>query len=367
MAVPVKPFGNTGMRLPILSLGGIFNTGQNHVMMHQAVKWGVTYWDTATRYNRWGSEDGIGKYFARFPEHRKKVFLVTKSSITDPDFLDEELDASLKNLQTDYVDLYFIHMVEDVSRELSKKTRHWADKAKKNGKIKLFGFSTHSDMANNLTLAAKLGWIDGIMTTYNYRLMVDDAMNRALDACHKAGIGITAMKTQAASTWGHPVGKETNAALKLTRQFMDKGFTVHQAKLLAVWSDPRITSICSQMENMAILKENVSAAVSNRTLTRRELDRLKDYDRITQSAYCAGCAKICESHLAQAVPVCKVMRYLMYAHSYGTPDRARRKFRRITNDIRKTMAELDYTAAEASCPRNMPIGRLMRAAVAELG
>ena len=216
LQVPKRTFGRTGVKLPILSLGGIFNIGQNHVMMHQAVKWGVAYWDTATRYNAWGSEDGIGRYFARFPEDRKKIFLVTKSPTINAHMIGNELNASLENLQTDYVDLYFLHQVEDVKRELSDKIRLWAEKAKNTGKIKYFGFSTHTDMAYNLKLAAKLGWIDGIMTTYNYRLMVVSDMNRALDACHKAGIGLTAMKTQAAQAWGHPVGTETEAALKLS-------------------------------------------------------------------------------------------------------------------------------------------------------
>ena len=367
LRVPKRVFGRTGERLPILSLGGIFNTGQNHVMMHQAVKWGVTYWDTATRYNVWGSEDGIGKYFSRFPEDRKKIFLVTKSPTIDVDRLDNELNTSLENLQTDYVDLYFLHQVDDVSDELNDDIRRWSEKAKKAGKIKYFGFSTHTDMAYNLKLAAKLGWIDGIMTTYNYRLMVDDEMNRALDACHKAGIGLTAMKTQAAQTWGHPVGEETEAALKLTRRFMDKGYTVHQARLMAVWSDPRITSICSQMENMSILKENATAAASHQDFTRTEVDQLQRYDRATAASYCAGCAQTCESQLDQAVPVCRIMRYLMYAHGYNDLHRARRKFNRIPKQIQNRMVALDYSAVEAKCPRRMPIGRLMRKAVKELG
>jgi hypothetical protein len=68
----------------------------------------------------------------------------------------------------------------------------------------------------------------------------------------------------------------------------------------------------------------------------------------------------------KVVPVCKVMRYLMYAHSYGDTERARRKFRRIPSRIRHSMAALDYAEAEAHCPRNMPIGRLMRSAVNQL-
>jgi hypothetical protein len=52
-------------------------------------------------------------------------------------------------------------------------------------------------METSTLAAAKLGWIDGIMTSYKYRLMVKDEMKRAVDACAKAGIGLTAMKTPA--------------------------------------------------------------------------------------------------------------------------------------------------------------------------
>jgi hypothetical protein len=55
-------------------------------------------------------------------------------------------------------------------------------------------------METSLLAAARLGWIDGIMLSYNYRLMVTDKMRRAVDACAKAEIGWTAMKTQATFT-----------------------------------------------------------------------------------------------------------------------------------------------------------------------
>jgi len=70
--------------------------------------------------------------------------------------------------------------------------------------------------------------------------------------------------------------------------------------------------------------------------------------------------------LAEAVPVGQVMRYLMYSRSYGNRDYAGRRFRSITPDIRAVMATTDYAAAEARCPRHMPIGRLMREALVEL-
>ena len=71
MQVDTRPFGRTGVQVPILSLGTMFDTGANQLLLRQAVKWGVTYWDTAQYYNRWGSEPGIGKYLGKYPEDRK--------------------------------------------------------------------------------------------------------------------------------------------------------------------------------------------------------------------------------------------------------------------------------------------------------
>ena len=110
--------------------------------------------------------------------------------------------------------------------------------------------------------AAKLGWIDGIMMSYNYRLMVKDEMKRAVEACVKAGIGLTAMKTQASFTANFyaSIGSETDDALNMTESFMKKGYTAEQAKLKVVWENPPISSICSAMPNMTILQANVAAA-----------------------------------------------------------------------------------------------------------
>ena len=108
--------------------------------------------------------------------------------------------------------------------------------------------------------------------SYNYRLMVKDQMKRAVDACAMAGIGLTAMKTQAAflANFYATIGSKTDGALKMTENFMNKGYTAEQAKLKAVWDNPNISSICSAMPNMTILQANVAAARNKTTLNRPE-------------------------------------------------------------------------------------------------
>ncbi len=359
--VPTRRFGQTGIEVPVLGFGTSLHVAFSQLLLRQAVKWGVTYWDTANTYMGGNSEEAIGKYFGKYPEDRKKVFLVTKSHAWNADGRTRDLKLSLERMQTDYIDLYLAHGIRDVD-ELDAQTKSWAQKAKAEGKIRFFGFSTHRNMESCMLGAAGLGWIDGIMMRYNFRLMHADRMKRAVDACAKAGIGLTAMKTQG----GGQVKTNTATELELAGRFSQKGFTDAQAKLKAVWQNPQIASICSEMPNMTLLMSNVAAALNKIKLSARDLQMLRKYARETRSDYCAGCSDICESAVEPDVPIGDVMRYLMYARSYGNYKKAGDRFKKIPQKIREQMVDLDYASAEQKCPRKMAIGELIRKAIQEL-
>jgi predicted aldo/keto reductase-like oxidoreductase len=365
-SVPTRPFGKTGVDVSILSLGGTYNLKSRQLLLRQALKMGVTYWDTANSYSGGNSERGIGKYFIRYPEDRKKVFLVSKSGASDPDGLSQQLYTSLQRLQTSYVDLFFIHGVSDVNDEVNHpEIKKWAEKAKADGKIRFFGFSTHRNMEQCLMAGARLGWIDGIMASYNYRLMHTPAMKKAADACIQAGIGLTAMKTQATflSRFYSDVGKGDETASKLTEQFIAKGYTPEQAKLKIVWENPDIASICSAMPNLTYLQANVAAALNKTKLSFEDHRLLNQYAGETASGYCAGCARLCESAIAENIPVSDIMRYLMYYHNYGNRWQATEKFHKLPEISRRRLVTTNYSKAESVCPQKIPIARFMRHAV----
>jgi len=361
MIVPKRTFGKTGVDVSILSLGGVLRSS-DLLIFRQAFKMGVTYWDTADSYGRGKNEKAIGKYFARFPDDREKVFLVTKGGTSDPKKLTEKLNTSLQRMNTSYVDLYFIHYVNDVKSELTDEVKAWADKAKSEGKIRFFGFSTHKNMENTMLAGAKLGWIDGIMMSYNYRLMVKDKMKRAVDACVKAGIGLTAMKTQAAfsANFYSSIGSETDEALKMTENFLKKGYTAEQAKLKVVWENPNIASICSAMSNMTILQANVAAALNKRSLTGGDKQRLEKFAHQTAPGYCAGCANICESAVDPGIPISDILRYSMYHHSYGDRETALTLFNSLPEDVKANILKADYSKAEKYCPQKVQIGKVLK-------
>ncbi len=360
--IPRRPFGNTGLEVPILSFGGSLDTSLSRIVLKQAVKWGVTYWDTANSYMGGRSERAMGNYLEKYPDDRQKIFLVTKSHAWTLNGLSADLDLSLERLKTDYIDLFFLHSVRNIG-ELDTDTKIWAEKKKAEGKIRLFGFSTHSNMENCMLAAARLGWIDGIMMTYNYRLMHTDRMKRAVDACVKAGIGLTAMKTQG----GGSIRTDSETELKLAGRFLRKGFTDAQAKLMAVWQNPNIASICSQMPNMSILMANTAAALNRTRLSATDLNLLQRYARETRSSYCAGCTEICESAITDDIPIGDVLRYLMYCRSYGDRDTAITQFKKLPAETRRKLATADFSRAERQCPQKIAIGKLMQEALDEMG
>ena len=359
-SVPKRPFGKTGVQVSCLGLGGTFNTLANTVVLNIAMKHGITYWDTAHSYQGGNSEKGIGRFFDRYPDARREVFLVSKTERRDPESMTRELTASLERMKTDSMDMYMLHGLSDF-REITPEILDWVDKAKHRGQIRWFGFSTHKNMETCMKAAAGSGWIDGIMMSYNFRLMDSGAMISAIEACAEAGIGLTAMKTQGrgliAAEHGYGSEKDT-----LSNAFKAEDFTPEQLKLMAVWANPQIATICSRMPNTQILKDNVAAALHQAEFTEKHKKVLDTYAAKTAASYCAGCGGFCESALEKDVPVADVMRCLMYFHGYGDYDTAKTAYDQITRRRRCNPADKDFSRAEKRCPQGLEIGALMKEA-----
>ena len=85
LPIPTRPLGRTGATVPILALGGMFDTRSAQWHLRQTLAWGVSYWDTADCYENGNSEEGLGRYLQRNPDQRGKVFLATESDAWDPE------------------------------------------------------------------------------------------------------------------------------------------------------------------------------------------------------------------------------------------------------------------------------------------
>ncbi len=360
--VPKRKLGKLKVKIPSLSFGTFQVDVDNQILLRKTLQYGVNFWDTAYNYGGGNSELGIGKFITKNPKVRKNLFLVTKASgAKTPKEIEKRLKTSLKRMNTDYIDLYYgLHQCSNPAW-LTNGVKKWAESAKKRKLIRHFGITTHDNMSKVLTAAAKLPWIEVIMTPFNFYQIQDPEMQAAVDACHKAGIGLIAMKVQ-----GMGQRIKTDADKKLTEHFLQRGFTKEQAKIKLVLEDKRFSSACVGMKNVSVLNSNLAVAFDKTKLTQSDRDVFSQYAKATCNGYCAGCAYICDSALPDVPYVSDIMRYLMYYNSYGEQAEAKRLFAQIPAGVRNKLLSTDYSAAEARCPQHLRIHEMITEAVSKL-
>lgn len=360
--VPERAFGNSGVKLSKLCVGGgSFGNQNSQTFLNDALQVGVNCWEIVSFTGNVYSD-----YFENNPEVREKVFLSGKVYSTDPIVMEEQLNNALKESGTSFIDFLAIHSVSNLS-VLTDDVRKWAEKVKRQNKIRFFGFCTHKNMDECLSGGAELGWIDGIQTVYNYRLQSVNSMEDALQKCHEKGIGIFAVKSM-----GIGVQKRTGLQKppfdkeNLNSLLAGHHMSFEQAKLKAIWQNPNLTSICSLMPNKSILESNVSAAMDERPLNSEITKLLSNYADSTGKFYCNRCG-ICETANADQIPIFNIMEMLMYSRGYGGGDKISKMFAQIPIEIRSKINISDYSIAEKKCPQKMPIAKLMKEACEELG
>ncbi|GAB4223351.1 MAG: aldo/keto reductase [Acidobacteriota bacterium] len=351
--VPRRILGATGESIPILLLGCAqrFNPKYDKIL-HRAFAAGVDYLDTALAYEDGWSHRTIAPFIKQIGD-RSKLWITSKGPGRGGTVAayTRELDECLAQLETDYLDLYFMHALDDL-RFLDPPFLKMGEKMKASGKTRYFGFSCHGkNVVGLLEKAAKSGGIDVIMFAYNFGEYGNLELNRAIDACVKAGIGLIAMKTQ----------KSVPADQEQVVRFRSRNFTLPQAKLKAVWADERITAAVSHINNTRKLRENVAAARSPVALSMDEFQQLQRLATVTAPVSCRGCAEICESRVDAPVAIADTLRFLMYHDAYGEPDKARRLYRALPEPARRADG-VDFSRAAAACPRGIDIAARMRRA-----
>lgn len=351
VAMPTATLGKTGVVVPILGMGTALPV--TPVLLNAALAEGITYIDTAQGYMEGQSEKNIGAFLEK-NGRRKDCFIVTKCEQHEAASFSARLAGSLESLRTDYVDLYFLHDLGDPAR-LDQEMKETVERLKKEKKTRFFGFSSHhGNLVPTLEKAAQVGFVDVIMFKYNFRDYDNAALNKAMDQCAAAGIGLIAMKTQGgAVSFQEGVDK-----------FKVKGFNPFQAALKAVWADGRIHGLVSAMKNLKQVQENAQAARhSEMGLEEREL--LLEYAAATSHLHCRGCGQLCESQLQAPLRVADTLRYRMYSENYGEPERGRALYAAMPAAARN-IEGVDFGPAEAACPHRLPIGALMREAAQKL-
>jgi predicted aldo/keto reductase-like oxidoreductase len=341
--LPTRTLGRSGLEVPILCYGAIDLQPGSRILLRRAIEQGITLWDTAAKYGGGASERAIGAYLQAFPEDRGRLMLLTKSTGRKPAELEEDLATSMERMGVDEIDILLLHAVKD-GDEFTDEIRDWAQAAREAGRIRTFGFSSHQNMAPVIERAAATPWLACGMVTCSYRHLQEPAMQQALAAARDSSLGLIAMKTQGKASLEDLSGADR----ELLARFLDQGLTLGQAKLKAIWSEPAFATITSKMTNVSLIDENLAAALDPRVFGALERRLLEEHERATASTACSSCGAC-----AAALPGAEIMRALMYARAYGEPERAREL-------LRATPVNPEgVAAAEAACPRGVPLGRAL--------
>ena len=354
--VPRRKLGSTGEEIPILLVGAAMKFDEKYdKILHGAFREGVNYIDTALVYAGGQSHKTLAPFIKQVG--REKLWITSKGPSTQRDRggnlstvqdFTRDIDTCLEQMQIDQMDLYFMHYIDSLSF-LEPDFIKMGEALKKSGKTRYFGFSCHDgNVAKLLDKAAKVGGIDAIMFRYNFRQYGDLELNKAIDACKKAGIGLIAMKTQ----------DSVPEDLEQVVGFKSKNFTLGQAKLKAVWADERIDAAVSHMDNTKKLRENVAAAKSPVQLSMHEIQQLRAISTATAHYACQGCRHHCEQHIEGEVKVADTLRFLMYYESYGEQTKARELYRELPAAARAAEG-VDFARASQACPQGIDIAARM--------
>lgn len=353
--LPTRKLGANGPEVSMLNLGGLM-TAHSPRYMELAWKMGIRYFDTAIVYKKGQSEKDVGTWMREHPELRKEAFIVTKNYPRGGMHETKgKLDESLANMGVDYVDLFFTHAMgpkpygkESVNWFKSDQMKGIFEDIKASGKAKMCGFSCHDALlVDYLNAAAEGGFVDAIMFKYDPLMKKGSDLDQAIQRCYDAGIGLIAMKTMRAfksAPMTHP-DLESN------------GLTMPSAVLKTVWSDTRMSSLCSAIENVQQMEENTSAA---RTFD-KPIDvksTLGELASLTDSSMCPGCQTCDQWARKTQYAFQDVSRYVMYYEQDGNIE-ARDYFRNLSQ-AERSHAGVNLAQISEDCTYNVNYTEIAR-------
>jgi predicted aldo/keto reductase-like oxidoreductase len=341
-----RTLGKTGIELPIVNMG-VMNS-LNPDLVKRSYEIGVRYFDTAAGYQRGQNEIMVGRAIKELGV-REKVIIGTKVNIPHDQrskisteeaktFILKTAEASLQRLQSDYLDILYLHDVQDSGIINHPGTQDALRTLKEQKKVRFVGFTTHNNKTGLILDAVTLGFYEVILVGFNYALADDPDFIAALQKAQANGIGLIAMKTQCAQLW-------YKEELPAEMQAYYQGRLMHTALLKWVLQHDFIACAVPGYTTFAQMEEDFSVA-HDLAYTPEEKTFLQD--RNVKLAL-GRCCRQCE----QCVPTCPLgvhiptlMRSHMYATRYGNLPAAREALETLPNarDLRACRACGECTA-----------------------
>jgi uncharacterized protein len=281
--IPRRVFGKTGEELTIIGQAGgrfpLISFEEAKTVTRRAYDLGINYFDNASCYWDGKSEEVFG---AVLPPFRKEIFMTTKADNRTRTGAEAELDASLRRLRTDYVDLWQIHMVQEMSEVEQIFGPGGAieafEAAKKAGKCRFIGFTGHHDPQVHLAMLKAYDKFDTILMPANVADPSYLSFEReVLPLARQRGMGIQGMKSLA------------NAKLL-------QAFSVKQCLSYAL-SLP-LNCVTMGCTTIGQLEDDVRVAQNFRQLTEGEMNPLREQARHIAGPYLEDWKRNTQAHAA---------------------------------------------------------------------
>jgi predicted aldo/keto reductase-like oxidoreductase len=225
--------------------------------MARAIELGVNYFDTAYTYG--GSEECLGKFLAK--GYRDKVNIATKLPhyyVKKIDDMERYFGEQLSRLQTDHIEYYLMHMLNDVAtwqRLVKLGMVEWIEEKKRNGQIQNIGFSFHGGTEQFIKLVDAYDW-DFCQIQYNYMDEYTQAGIAGLNYAHEKGLPVIIMEPLRG---GRLVNALPTGARKIFESAQQKRSAAEWG-LRWIWNHPKVNVILSGMNDVAQVEENARIA-----------------------------------------------------------------------------------------------------------
>jgi len=337
-----RTLGRTGLKVTTVGMGCMITSDPS--VITRAADLGINYFDTARGYQHGNNERMVA---AALGARRKNVIISTKSHAGNKEELQQHLETSLRELNTDYIDIWYLHgrnspdEVPDDQIEVQQKAKH-------QGKVRFTGVSTHNGQQQLLPWMAHKGVFDVVLTGYNFTM--DASMDEAIEAAAKADMGVVAMKVMAGGL--HRLKPSDPAYKKLTQE------GAMLAALKWVIKKPNIATTIPSITDMDQLDENLKA-MSTPLSTGEEKILTAHLDAI-RPLYCRMCGQ-CDGACQKGLPVADVLRFLTYADGYGQFALGRERFLELSAE-HKSVRCGDCATCTVMCPHGVQVvSRMARA------
>ena len=328
--------GKTGLKISRMGFGGIpiqkIDEEGTKKLLHAMADKGINYIDSARGYTV--SEQYIGYGLEGI---RDKFVLATKSMSRTKEAMAADIETSLGNFRTDYIDLYQVHnpSMEQLDQVIGEGGALEAlMEAKAAGKIGHIGLTAHSTAV--FERALELDWVETIMFPYN---IVEQQGAELIHKCAEKNIGFIDMKPLAG-------GAIEDATLALRY----------------VCSNPDVTVVIPGIAEVRELEQNLAACSNTAPLTEEELKAMDKVREQLGTDFCRRCNYCAPCTVGINIP--SVFLFAGYLQRYDLADWAKERYSTLKV---KASACIGCGKCEPRCPYHLPIREKLKVCAKDMG